>query len=230
MQQVYHSNASTNLNIRTILQNNSGTNSELATKYNISCQTVSKWKNRDFQKDASCKPLNIKYALTELEKAIAISLRKSTWLPLDEVWEVLLEANPEISRSSVFRTFKNEQINKVLLEKREIAKKFKEYEPGFLHIDVTYLPKFNRKSYYLFVAIDRCTRAMIYSVYENKTAENTIDFMEKCLDFFPFGITHILTDNGFEFTNRLLISKTGNACQNHQKWTLNVLRITFSTD
>ncbi len=79
MQQVYHSNANTNINIRTLLQNNSETNSVLATKFNISCQTVSKWKNRDFQKDAFCKSLNIKYALTDSEKAIAISLRKLTW-------------------------------------------------------------------------------------------------------------------------------------------------------
>ena len=213
MQQVYHSNATTNINIRTLLQNNYGTNSELASKFNISCQTVSKWKNRDFQQDSSCRPLNIQYALTDLEKAIAVSLRKSTWLPLDEVWEVLLESNPEISRSSVYRTFKNESINTVSQEKRDIAKKFKEYEPGYIHIDITYLPKFNGKAYYLFVAIDRCTRSMIYWIYENKTAENTIDFMDKCLDFFPFIITHILTDNGLEFTNRLLVSKTGNSCQ-----------------
>lgn len=36
--------------------------------------------------------------------------------------------------------------------------------------------------------------------------------MDKCLAFFPFNITHILTDNGLEFTNRLLVSKTGNKC------------------
>jgi transposase InsO family protein len=217
MQQVYHSNAKTNLNIRFQLQNTSGTNSEFAKKFNISYQTASKWRNRDYQQDCSCRPVNIQYALTDLEKAIAISLRKSTWLPLDQVWEVLLESNPEISRSSVYRTFKNEQINTVPEQKRELAKKFKEYEPGFLHIDVTYLPKFNGKSYYLFVAIDRCTRAMIYWVYENKTAENTIDFMDKCLDFFPFIITHILTDNGLEFTNRLLVSKKGDTCQKPSK-------------
>ena len=217
MQQVYHSNASTNINIRTQLQKSSATNYELATKFDISEQTVSKWRNRSFIQDASCKPLNIQYSLTDLEKAIAISLRKSTWLPLDEVWELLLELNSEISRSSIYRTFKNEQINTVPQEKREIAKKFKEYEPGYLHIDVTYLPKFNGKSYYLFVAIDRCTRTMIYWVYENKTAENTIDFMDKCLNFFPFIVTHILTDNGLEFTNRLLISKTGNTCQKPSK-------------
>jgi len=49
---------------------------------------------------------------------------------------------------------------------------------------VTYLPKFKGKSNYLFVAIDRCTRAMIYWVYENKTSENTDDFMGRCLAFF----------------------------------------------
>lgn len=217
MQQVYHSNATTNLNIRAELQKNLGTNSELALKFNISEQTVSKWKNREFQRDASCRPLNIKYALTDLEKAIALSLRKSTWLPLDEVWEILMDMNPEISRSSVYRTFKNEQVNTVPKEKRDIAKKFKEYEPGFIHIDVTYMPKFNGQAYYLFVAIDRCTRSMIYRVYENKTAENTIDFMDKCIDFFPFTITHILTDNGLEFTNRLLVSKRGDACQKPSK-------------
>jgi hypothetical protein len=38
-------------------------------------------------------------------------------------------------------------------EQKEQAKKFKEYKPGFLHIDVTYLPKLDGQKYYLFVAI-----------------------------------------------------------------------------
>ena len=217
MQQVYHSNAKTNLNIRYQLQNNSGSNSELASRFSISEQTVSKWKNRDSLEDCSSKPLNIQYALSDLEKALAISLRTSSWASIDEVWESLLEINPKISRSSVYRCFVKENINKIPQEKKDIAKKFKEYEPGFVHIDVTYLPKFNGKANYLFVAIDRCTRAMIYWVYENKTADNTVDFMDKCLAFFPFKITHILTDNGLEFTNKLLKSKTGNSCQKLSK-------------
>lgn len=217
MQQVYHSNAKTNLNIRYELQNNSGTNSELASRFKISAQTVSKWKNRDFLKDASSKPLNIQYALSDLEKTLAISLRTSSWASIDEIWENLLEINPNISRSTLYRCFVKERINQIPQEKKEKAKKFKEYQPGYLHIDVTYLPKFNGQSYYLFVAIDRCTRTMIYCIYENKTAENTKDFMDKCLNFFPFEITHILTDNGLEFTNRLLKSKKGNSCQKLSK-------------
>lgn len=109
MQQVYHSNARTNLNIRFQLQNNSGSNSELASRFSISEQTVSKWKNRDFLQDSSCKPLNIQYALTNLEKALAISLRTSSWVSIDEVWESLLEINPKISRSSVYRCFVKEK-------------------------------------------------------------------------------------------------------------------------
>lgn len=212
MQQVYHSNASTNLNIRTQIQNNPASNSVLSAQFGISEQTVSKWRNRNFVHDASCKPFKIEYALTDLEKALAVSLRKSSWMSIDEVWETLLEENSKISRSSIYRTLVKENINIVPQEKKDKAKKFKEYEPGYLHIDVTYLPKFNGKSYYLFVAIDRCTRTMFYWIYEQKTAENTEDFMNKCLEYFPFYISHILTDNGLEFTNRLLVSKKGTKC------------------
>ena len=137
---------------------------------------------------------HIAYALSETEKALAISLRTSSWASMDDIWESLLLINPKISRISVYRCFVKEKINRIPEQNKEKAKQFKEYEPGYLHIDVTYLPKFDGKANYLFVAIDRCTRAMIYWVYEHKTAANTEDFMAKCLDFFPFHITHILTD------------------------------------
>ena len=217
MKQSYHSNAKTNLNIRSEIQKNYATNSDLATRFNVSVQTISKWKNRDFSQDAPCTPLNIEYALSDLQKAVIITLRKATWMPIDEIWETFLKEDPSISRSSVYRILVKENINKVPEEKKDKAKKFKEYEPGYLHMDVTYLPKLNGKSHYLFVAIDRCTRAMTYHVYENKTAENTEDFMDKCLAFFPFYISHILTDNGLEFTNKLLKSKTGSSCQKPSK-------------
>jgi transposase InsO family protein len=85
------------------------------------------------------------------------------------------------------------------------------------HIDVTYLPKINGVKYYLFVAIDRATRTLYYNVYEAKTAENAEVFMNECLDFFPFGITHVLTDNGLEFTNKLIKSKKGEYCKKDSK-------------
>ena len=54
---------------------------------------------------------------------------------------------------------------------------------------------------------------MFFKVYETKSAQSTDEFMDECLAFFLFEITHILTDNGLEFTNRLLKSKKGNSCE-----------------
>jgi len=36
-----------------------------------------------------------------------------------------------------------EGINKVSEKEKEKAKKFKEYDPGYLHINLTYFPKIN---------------------------------------------------------------------------------------
>lgn len=213
MQQIYHSNARTNVNNREQIQKcSTDTNEELASRFNVSSQTVSKWKNRDFVQDASCCPLNIEYALSELETALIISIRRCSWLPLDEVYETLLEQNPTISRSSVYRCFLKNKINNKPEQQKDKAKLFKAYQPGYLHIDVTYLPKFNGRKCYLFVAIDRATRTLYYKIYQDKTAQSTDDFFDRCLEFFPFEISHILTDNGLEFTNRLIMSKKGNLC------------------
>jgi len=76
--------------------------------------------------------------------------------------------NPQITRSSVYRTFCRNYVNKLPEHKKQNAKKFKEYEPGYLHIDVTYLPKFEGNSSYLFVAIDRATRCLFYQLYDEK--------------------------------------------------------------
>ena len=61
----------------------------------------------------------------------------------------------------------------------------------------------------LYVSIDRATMTLYYKVYNAKTSANTEEFMKECIEFFPFDITHVLTDNGLEFTNRLLKSKKG---------------------
>lgn len=217
MSQTYHSNAATNVHTRLQIRNSSETNIALSARFGISQATVSKWKNRDFEQDKSSRPKHIEYALTAVERAIIINIRKTTWLPLDEVFEMMIVVNPSISRSAIYRAFLDENINRVPQEKKEEAKKFKEYKPGFLHIDVTYLPTIKGKKSYLFVAIDRATRLMYYCEYEQKTAENAEDFMQKCIDFFPFFITHVLTDNGLEFTNYLIKSKTGNLCQKPSK-------------
>jgi transposase InsO family protein len=227
-QQHYHSNAKTNVHVRQQIRSSFSSNEALSTRFQVSASTISKWKNRELATDASSKPHHIAYALSDLETALALSVRQSSWLPLDEVFEMLLPNNPSISRSSVYRCLKRNNLNKVPQAEKEKAKKFKAYQPGYLHIDVTYLPKFDNQSCYLFVAIDRATRTLFYKTYDNKTAQSTDDFFDECMGFFPFTITHILTDNGLEFTNRLIKSKKGNLCDKpsllDQKCTQNTIQ------
>ena len=189
----------------------------LAEKYNVSENTVSKWKGRDELYDRSSRPHNIYYSLADIEQEVIKTVRRSTWLPLDEKEEIAQLLNPLASRSAVYRTLLSAGLNKVPEKEREKAKKFKEYEPGYLHVDVTYLPKIDGVKQYLFVAIDRATRTLFYQMYDAKTAENAENFMNKCEAFFPFKITHLLTDNGLEFTNALLVSKKGQSCEKPSK-------------
>ena len=84
MQQIYHANAKTNVNIRQQIQNSfSVTNKELSVQFCTSVQTIFKWKNRNFVNDVSCRPKNIDNALFDLEIALAISIRSTTWFALD---------------------------------------------------------------------------------------------------------------------------------------------------
>jgi len=214
MCQVYHSNAKTNRHVRAIIQKSDLASVELAEKYNVNIQTVSKWRNRDYQEDKSSRPYTIDYALSALEKELIRATRTLTWMELDDLVDTVSDAIPAANRSNVYRTLRAFEISRVPKEQKEQAKKFKEYKPGFLHIDVTYLPKLNGVKYYLFVAIDRATRLMYYKVYENKTAQNAVEFLKECKAYFPCYITHILTDNGLEFTDRF-VGKTKEASGNH---------------
>lgn len=217
MQQVYHSNATTNIHIRCEIQKSNLPMNILAEKYNVSENTVSKWKGRNELFDRSSRPHTIYYSIAEIEQEVIKSIRRSSWLPLEEITEMAQQINSSASRSAVYRTLRAAGLNKVPQKEREKAKQFKAYEPGYLHIDVTYLPKIEGLKQYLFVAIDRATRILFYQIYDAKTSDNTVDFMNQCRAFFPFKITHILTDNGLEFTNALLVSKKGEPCTKPSK-------------
>lgn len=211
MSQIYHNNALTNSNIRNEIQSSAELDSVLSLKYGISIKTVIKWRKRSFVTDKSSRPDNINYKLNELEKSIIISLRKSNWIKLDEIVDILTASNDNYNRSNIYRALCNNGINVIPQEKKDEAKKFKEYSPGFIHIDVTYLPKLKGDKKYLFVAIDRATRLLFYKIYSNKNAICSNKFLKECKEFFPMVISHILTDNGGEFKNK----EFKNNCKNN---------------
>jgi transposase InsO family protein len=84
------------------------------------------------------------------------------------------------------------------------AKGFKDYAPGFVHIDIKYLPQMpdETERRYLFVAIDRATRWVFLHVYAQQSEANSVDFLQRVAAAAPMKIEKVLTDNGSQFTDR----------------------------
>ena len=82
---------------------------------------------------------------------------------------------------------------------------FKDYDLGFIHIDIKHLPKLQtadgeRRKRFLYVAIDRCSRLVHLAVKDDETERNAIAFLRETAAAFPFQLTHLLTDNASCFT------------------------------
>jgi len=220
MAQVYHTNAVTNERTRLIFQQSNKSKKELAEEHGTSVKTVGKWQSRDFVKDKSSVAHNIYRTFNIFEREIILTVRRMTWMPLDDLVDSVKDIFFKANRTNVYRVLLKANLNKKPKELRRKAQKFKEYKPGFLHVDVTYLPVINGIRKYLFVAIDRATRVVYFEVYDHKTAKNAKTFLKHCIEFYPFKITHVLTDNGFEFTNNQIRSKKGEACTKKAIFTL----------
>jgi transposase-like protein len=207
MGQILHKRARTTAVMRAEIQNSSLSQYKLAAKYGINRKTVAKWQSREHVTDKAMGNGRYNSVLTSDEELVIKTTREKTLLPLDDLYDLLKPSIAKLSRSNLHRCLQHYGISRTseaLNPKRKIGK-FKVYEIGYLHIDITdfWLQK---KKYSLFVAIDRVSKLAIAEVYENKTMQSALDFLEYVFEFYPYKIHRILTDNGLQFTYRALPS------------------------
>jgi transposase InsO family protein len=69
------------------------------------------------------------------------------------------------------------------------------------------------------VAVDRATRLVFLWVYEHKNKEAATDFLARVLQFYPFEIHKILTDNGREFTLATFKNRWGSSTKKTHPFT-----------
>lgn len=205
-----HKNARTTPAIRREIQQATGTQAELAARYNVSVDTIHKWQNRDSVADRSHTAHRLQTTLTPAQERIAVELRKLLKLGLDDLLLVIREfLNPAVSRSGLDRCLRRHGVGSLRdLEPAtapKLSKPFKAYDPGYFHIDIKYLPQMPDETArrYLFVAIDRATRWVFVQIKSNKTATAAKAFLNALEKASPCHIRTILTDNGSEFTDRL---------------------------
>jgi transposase InsO family protein len=153
--------------------------------------------------------MRLPWRATDEERAIICAVRRSTGFPLDDLTFVLRHFLPHLNRDSIYRVLKSEGLNrrppKPTLVPAKGQGRFREYDLGFVHIDVKHLPKLRTvdgqlRKRFLYVAIDRCSRFVFLAVYDAENAASAVDFLAKAGAAFPFRITHILTDRGSCFT------------------------------
>jgi len=210
---MYHPRAKTNLHIRKLIRESDESHLILAKRFHLNPKTVLKWKHRlDFYD----RPYGAKthhFTLNEWEQKIVVKVRKHLKHNLDDLVLILKPYIPNINRGNCYRVLVRHKLNKLPLVFQDYGKgKFGYYLPGFLHIDLAYLPVIS-KTYqrrYVLVSIDRVTKVVFLMMVDGKTQKHAVRFLKKVVGFYPYRIHRILTDNGKEFAKEFTLE-----CQRH---------------
>lgn len=206
-----HANATTTPKVRKQIQESDLPTKVLARRFGIAVSTVRIWRKRDCVEDRSHTPHRLQTTLTPAQEVVVVEMRKLLLLPLDDLVAVTREfINPHVSRSGLDRCLRRHGVSRLkdLLPKEDTdaptVKRFKDYEPGYLHVDYKYLPQMKDEPSrrYLFVAIDRATRWVYVEIRSDKSARSAQAFMKKAISQCPVNVKTVLTDNDKCFTDR----------------------------
>ncbi len=209
MQISLHKNARTTPAVRAEIAASHEPARVLAARYSVTEQTVYKWKKRDCVQDRSHTAHRLQTQLTPAQETVVVQLRKTLLLPLDDLLAVTRELICDnVSRSGLDRCLRRHGVGNLNAltpaPPAQQHKAFKSDVPGYLHMDVKYLPQMQdeAKRRYLFVAIDRATRWVLVRILADQTAASARAFLKALHQACPIKITTLLTDNGKEFTDR----------------------------
>ena len=119
----------------------------LAQRYGVSTETIRKWRKRGAADclDHSARPHHLPWKATEEERAIVCTLRRVTNFALDDLTFVITHFLPHLNRDSIWRILKAAGLNRRPKPASPQPAKgqgtFKDYDLGFVHIDIKHLPK-----------------------------------------------------------------------------------------
>lgn len=194
---------------------------ETAVRYRVSRKTVYKWLKRydgttDSLADRSHRPHYSPKKHTEREiRQIRRRLKKHKWSDLILAYQELVEKDG-YTRS--YGGFKRVAARLKTLKPTKNKRKCKpkpyqraEYPGQKIQLDVKYVPGYcvtDGKKYYQYTAVDECTRWTFREMYDEHSTYSSKQFLEKLIAKAPFPIREVQTDNGTEFTNRLIVTKS----------------------
>jgi len=171
----------------------------------VSRPTLRKWLNRYIEhgieglKDRSKKPHRSPNKKITLNiEIIIINLRSSRNLGARRIQSELFRLHEiKLSLASIHKVLTKHAVSPIKKLKRK--NKYKRYSrpiPGDrIQIDTCKIAP----GIYQYTAIDDCTRWRVLDIYKRRTASNTLEFLDKMVEEFPFPIQRIQSDRGLEF-------------------------------
>jgi transposase InsO family protein len=209
-----HPQARTTPRVRAEIRASTESTVQLARRYDTPEPTVPKRQPRGRVHGRSHRPHKLSTMLSAAQEAIVIELRRLLLLPPDDLLVITREfICAHASRSGLDRCLRRHGLND--LRQLQAAangappptikpKTFKDYEPGFVHVDIKYLPRMPDESErrYLYVAIDRASRWGFVHIYPDMETGSSVDFLGRLHKAAPMRIAKVLTDNSVCFTDR----------------------------
>lgn len=194
---------------------------ETAIRFKVSRKTVYKWIKRydgtiNSLVDHSHRPFSSPKKHTDKEiKQIKKRLKRHKWKDLILAYQELVEKDGYTRSYGGFKRIVS-KLKALKPQKKKRKRKPKPYKraayPGQkIQLDVKFVPSccvVDGKKYYQYTAVDECTRWTFREMYEEHSTYSSKQFLEKLIEKAPFPIREIQTDNGTEFTNRLIVTKS----------------------
>ena len=118
----------------------------LAQRFSVSTETdpqVAQARSARTARTTSSRPHKLPWKATEEERAIVCALRQATGFPLDDLTFIVTHFLPHLNRDAVYRILKAEGLGRLPPAQQRQRKigTFKDYDLGFIHIDIKHLPK-----------------------------------------------------------------------------------------
>jgi transposase len=141
-----HPNARTTPTVRAEIARSTEPSGALAERYGVSAETVRKWRKRGVSDclDRSARPHRLPWKATDEERAVVCALRQSTNFTLDDLTFVVTHFLPHLNRDSIWRILRAEGLNRrrppVSVRPTRGEGTFKDYDLGFIRIDIKHLP------------------------------------------------------------------------------------------
>lgn len=194
---------------------------ETAIRYKVSRKTVYKWLSRydghvSSLEDRSHRPKNSPRKHTEKElRQIRTRLKRHKWTDLLLAYQELVERDGYTRSYGGFKRIAA-KLKSAKPDKKKRKRKLKPYKraeyPGQkIQIDVKYVPSYcvtDGQKYYQYTAVDECSRWTYREMYNEHSTYSSMDFLKKLILNAPFPLREVQTDNGPEFTNRLIVTKS----------------------